>query len=266
VSNRSDTYEVYALRYGQQPATKSRLFVKYDYYGEPDGPSLIDYYFWLVRNEHRTVLVDCGFDRERGLARNRHQDTTPIELLSRMGVSPEDVDHVVISHMHYDHVGNVGLFPNATFSLAREELTFATGPYIDRVVYAGVVDQAEVELVRGFVQHGRLTFVDGSSELFPGIRATTVGGHTPGQMIVEVAITGGSIVLASDAAHLYEEIERDRPFNGYHDLDGTFRTYELLRALRARPSTTVIPGHDPLVRERFRHAQPDCVDLTTSLH
>jgi glyoxylase-like metal-dependent hydrolase (beta-lactamase superfamily II) len=265
VSIGTDAYEVFALRYGGQGTSRSRLFSKYDYYGEPDAPSPIDYYFWLVRNERRTVLVDCGFDRQRGLERNRHQDTSPIELLARMGVSPKDVDHVVISHIHYDHVGNVGLFPNATFSLAREELEFATGPYVDRVVYSRVVDQTEVHLICQLAQDERLTFVDRSAEPFPGIRATTVGGHTPGQMIVEVGTCAGRIVLASDAAHVYEEFERDRPFSGYHNLDGMFSTYELLRELDTRPATTIVPGHDPLVRARFRPAETDCIDLTAPI-
>jgi glyoxylase-like metal-dependent hydrolase (beta-lactamase superfamily II) len=182
-----------------------------------------------------------------------------------MGVSTKYVEHVVISHIHYDHVGNAGLFPNATFSLARDELEFATGPYIDRAVNARVVDQKEVQLIRRLAEEGRLTLVERSAEVLPGIRATTVGGHTPGQMIVEVGARRGSIVLASDAAHVYEEIERDRPFNGFQNLDAMFRTYELLRKMAARPGTTVIPGHDPQVRTRFRYAEPDCVDLTAPL-
>ena len=94
----------------------------------PDDAQTMDYYFWLVRNRDRAVLVDCGVDRARGVRTNRHQENDPLELLARLDVAPGDVDHVVISHMHFDHVGNLTLFPSATFSIAREEYEFWTGP------------------------------------------------------------------------------------------------------------------------------------------
>src|SRR2546430_2267114 len=115
-------YEVYALRYASLPERRaSESFYRFDLYGEPDRPAPMDFFFWLVRNNDRTLLVDCGYTREVALARGRDPGNDPLELLSRLDVRPADVDHVILSHMHYDHVGNVNLFPNATFSMARAE-------------------------------------------------------------------------------------------------------------------------------------------------
>ena len=263
-----DVYEVYALRYASREGEKAREFYGFYRYEEPNEPCPLDYFFWLARNEHRTILVDCGYSRDRAKEKGRYQQNRPnndaLETLSYLGVRPDDVDHVVLSHMHKDHVGNVNRFPNATFSMAREEFDFWTGPYGARELPATSVDFDEVGLVKDLLGEDRLHLVDGSETLFPGIRVTRLGGHTPGQMMTQVTGTSGQVVLASDAVHFYEELEADRPFWFFCDLVATYRTYDILRDLNARPGTTVVPGHDPAVMRKFKAVHPDwVVDLTS---
>jgi glyoxylase-like metal-dependent hydrolase (beta-lactamase superfamily II) len=257
-----DRYEVYALRYATRTSRKSQEYFRYDLYGCPDGVQQMDYFFWLVRNGDRTILVDCGFDKERGMIKKRVQQTAPLELLARMGVGPADVDHVVISHMHYDHVGNVSLFPNATFSIARDEYEFWSGPYGSRELMRAIVNPDELRIVKDLDRQERLHFIEDAEEIFPGIVATRLGGHTPGQLMVQVSADSGRIVLASDSMHYYEEIERDRPFKLFDDLGEMYRAFDILRELDGRPDTTVVAGHDPRVTAEFRSAEPDCLDLT----
>lgn len=109
----ADTYEVYALRYATRTSRKSQEYFQYDLYRCPDDVQRMDYFFWLLRSGDRTILVDCGFDKARGLAKSRIQETDPIELLARMDVSPASVDHTVISHLHYDHIAS-GLVSSPT--------------------------------------------------------------------------------------------------------------------------------------------------------
>ena len=260
---RGATYDVHALRYASRTCQQDEVFLRAGTDGTTADDTLgLDYYFWLVRNEARTVLVDCGFDRDRGAARNRFQDTDPLELLAQMGVRPEDVDHVVVTHMHYDHVGNVARFPNATVSLAREEYDFWCGPESDPGRLGTVVNANEVEIVRRLAREQRVRLVDGAEGLFPGLSVTRLGGHTPGQMMVEVGTGAGQVVLASDAAHYYEELEHDRPFSLFTSLPDMYRAYDVLRELAGRPRTTVVAGHDPRVRSSFQEVRPDCLDLT----
>jgi len=259
-----DRYEVHALRYALRASAKSQDFFRFDVYGQPDEPQTIDYFFFLVRNSARTVLVDCGFDRERAAAKGRFQQTHPLELLARMGVRPEDVDHVIISHMHYDHVGNVQLFPKATFSMAREEYDFCSGPYGNRELMRALVDPEEVRIVQDLARQERVHLIDDSEQVFPGVVVTRLGGHTPGQVMVEVGLDSGQLVLATDAVHYYEELELDRPFRLFTDLPDMYRAYDILRELDRRPDTTVIAGHDPRLRSMFRVVQPNCIDLTVA--
>ncbi len=265
-----ETYEVYALRYASREGEKAREYYGFHRYGEPNAPCPLDYFFWLARNDHRTILVDCGYSKDRAREKGRYTQNHPnndaLETLSYLGVRPEDVDHVVLSHMHQDHVGNVNRFPNATFSMARKEFDFWTGPYGARELPATSVDSYEVGLVKDLLRDDRLHFVEDSETLFPGVQATRLGGHTPGQLMTEVTGTSGQVVLASDAIHFYEEMEADRPFWFFCDLEGTYRAYQLFRDLNARPDTSVVPGHDPAVMRKFRPVHPDwVVDLTSPL-
>ncbi|XVV10214.1 N-acyl homoserine lactonase family protein [Actinoplanes sp. CA-131856] len=263
----SPVYEVHALRYAtRSDTTASGTYYRFELYGEPDDQVTSGYYFWLIRDRRRTVLVDCGYSEEAAAQRNRAFTTPPVELLSRLDVRPEDVDHVVLSHMHFDHVGNTGLFPNATFSMARAELEFWAGPFGNRPTIGWAIERGELEQIQRLHAEGRLHLLgDGPTEIFPGIRATVVPGHTPGQLVVEAAAGGCSVLLASDAVHYYDVLTRDRPFHIFTDLQGVYRGLEQVRTLAARPGTIVVPGHDAAVAWMFEMTAPECIDLTRPL-
>jgi glyoxylase-like metal-dependent hydrolase (beta-lactamase superfamily II) len=262
VTTADDTYEAYALRFGTTALPKASRYHRYATYGEPDATVSMDFFFWLVRNNQRTILVDCGFDAERGRAKGFRQDVDPLDLLARLDVRAEEVEHVVLSHMHFDHIGNIGLFPNATFSIARAEFEFWTGPFADRPHLSSGTEPEEIKAVADLLHQDRLRLVGGAETLFPGIQATTIRGHTAGQMITEVRTARGHVVLASDSIHWYEEMTLDRPFWLFCDLEGMYQGYELLRTLEARPDTVVVAGHDPAVMAMFESVRDECVDLT----
>jgi glyoxylase-like metal-dependent hydrolase (beta-lactamase superfamily II) len=260
---RGDVYEAYALRCGTLPGRKaSDWFYRFGVYGVPDGPGPMDCFFWLLRNDDRTVLVDCGFDPVHGAARGIKLTSDPLDLLARLGVAPGDVDHVILSHLHFDHVGNIRALPNAIFTIARAELDFWTGPHGRHPAISAPVERDEVDAVLDLQPLGRLHLVDDSEPLFPGIRVTRVGGHTPGQLITEAATEAGQVVIASDAIHFYDEMNFDRVYNGDTDVEEMLDTYAALRDLAAKPGTTVVAGHDPSVMTEFALVHEDCVDLT----
>lgn len=246
----SDGYEVVAVRYGTLTALKSELVYRYESYGEADAEVEMAYYFWLLRRPGATVLVDTGFDPAVGARRGRSCTWPPLDALRTLGVAPDDVDTVVVTHFHYDHIGNLDAFPRAQIVAPREELDFWTGPIADRVQFAAHVEPGEVGRVERWAAEGRVRLTDGTEEILEGVTAISVGGHSPGQQVTTVVGEGGLVALASDAVHFYEELELERPFGVIADLARMYMAYDLLDDL-AEAGAAVVPGHDPDVLRRY---------------
>ena len=243
-------FEVYAVRYGSLRAPKSELFLRHSSYGEPDAEVEMAYWFWVLRRGDETIVVDCGFAPDVGARRGRTCLQKPPDALRALGVEPESVSTVLVTHLHYDHIGNLAAFPAATLIVSRRELDFWSSPMARRFQFASVVEESEIALVRAAAAAGRVRLIEGTEEIAEGVTATTVGGHSPGQLIAVVRSERGDVVLASDAAHFYDELEFDRPFSVVGDLVEMYAAYDLLKEL-ARAGAEVVPGHDPDVALRY---------------
>jgi len=243
----SPQYEVYAIKYAHHARRASENFIG----GDPhDGPMPLDYFVWLIRGAGREIVVDTGFSAQMAAKRQRNHMRCPTEGLRLLDVDAGTVKEVVVTHLHYDHIGNFDLFPEATFHLQDLEMNYATGRHMGKPVFSGAY---EVEDVVGMVRRvyaGRVRFHDGDADLAPGISLHLIGGHTMGLQVVRVATRRGWVVLASDASHFYANMEQARPFPIVYSVAAMVEGYDRLRALADSPAH-IIPGHDPLVLERF---------------
>ena len=255
-----EMYEVFALRYATVARRRTDNFIAHDPH---DGPMPMDYFVWLIRGAKRTWLVDSGFNRAAALARKRDFLRCPIASLAAFGLSPADVSDIIVTHLHYDHTGNINLMPKARIHLQEQELQYATGRYMAHPLlrYAYAVDDV-VEIVRG-VYNERIAFYSGDHEIAPGLQLVWVGGHTAGLQAVRVHTARGWVVLASDASHYYENIHRASPFPIVLHVGQMLDGYKKLLALADSPDH-LVPGHDPLVLQRYAHwgeAGSDIVSL-----
>jgi glyoxylase-like metal-dependent hydrolase (beta-lactamase superfamily II) len=226
----------------------------------------MDYYVWAITGDDAPpVVVDAGFRPETARRRGREIVADPIETLARIGVDAAAVRDVVLTHLHYDHSGHLGAFPNARFWLQDDELAFWTGRYAGRGAIGHTVEPPDiVELVRLNFER-RVRFVDGDEELAPGITLHRVGGHAPGLQVVRVETAGGPLVLASDATHFYANLQQDRPFAIVHSLPGMYAAFDRVRALAGGDDDRIVPGHDPLVLERHPAAGPGLEGLAAEV-
>ena len=247
-----EPYQVYAIRYARHERSARHNFIGGD---EHDGPMPLDYFVWLVRNDDRTFLVDTGFDGDVATVRGR-QLTTPVgQGLAALGVDPASIEDVIVTHMHYDHAGNHCLFPQARYHLQDAEMAFCTGRCMGHPALRHAYAADDVaEMVRK-VFDGRVAFHAGDDELAPGLTLHHIGGHTRGLQAVRVWTRRGWLVLASDAAHLYANIDQGRPFPIVQDVAAMLEGHRTLQRL-ADADDLVIPGHDPLVLQRFPAASP----------
>jgi glyoxylase-like metal-dependent hydrolase (beta-lactamase superfamily II) len=199
-------YEVYAIRYGTNAKrTRAMNFIKDP---RPDDLLPMDFFSWLIVGDGNAFVVDTGMSAENA-ARNGHEFLiNPVDVIARLGVNPEAVKTVIMTHLHYDHTGHAENFPNASFLLQAEEMAYVTGPHMAKPWFrhAYVTDEI-VKFVR-YLHAGRLHLHGRDHVVADGLSVHWVGGHCAGQEIVRVRTRRGWVVLASDALHYYEELWR----------------------------------------------------------
>jgi glyoxylase-like metal-dependent hydrolase (beta-lactamase superfamily II) len=249
----SEQYQVTIVRYGTRRTVRSDVFLNYHLYGEPDGPIGMDYFFWVVRNADRTIVVDTGFSAAGGARRGRTTLIDPGAAFDALGVDRTAAPPVVVTHAHYDHIGNLGLFPASPLILAAAEYEFWTGPYADRTLLHHSVEDAEIDHLRQAERDGRVRTFGDEIEPAPGVRVFRVGGHTPGQSVVLVNTAAGPVLLASDAVHYYEEYERSMPFTQVSDVVDMYAGFERIRGMVGSGEVRhLVAGHDPDTLARFQ--------------
>lgn len=210
--------------------------------------------FFLLEGDGKRILVDTGIDtaltdftsdaqKSRMDLPSEHRST--VDLLAELGLTPEDIDILVLTHLHFDHYLNARLFTHARIVLNRREylhvLMPENAPVLPRSSYpreviAWLVDEA----------WERLELVDGEHEVLPGLRVIWTGGHTPGHQIVVAETSEGIVVIPGDEVYLYDHIENLRPIGNHYDL---MRHLDTLRQIRAIGGI-VLPAHDTEVAHR----------------
>ena len=240
----TDTWEVTAVRYGTHANRKRHEnFIGADPH---DGDMPLDYFVWLIRNEERSIVVDVGFDEAEGKRRGRSVERAPRDGLAMLGIDSSKVRDVIITHLHYDHAGTIDHFAEASFHLQEREMHFATGPHMARRAFATPYTPDHVcNLVRKAFQ-GRVVFHDGDREIAPGVSVHLLGGHTMGLQCVRVRTRRGWVVLASDAAHFFENMEQSAPFPIVFSVADMLKGHDRIAGL-ADSADHIVPGHDPLV-------------------
>jgi glyoxylase-like metal-dependent hydrolase (beta-lactamase superfamily II) len=242
------TYELYAVKYAEfsRPAVQNFAFAA----DVHDGPMPLDYFTWVAKSPERTFIIDTGFDEATAERRNRMILRNPREAFATIGVDAGHVEDVIVTHMHHDHAGNLGIFPRARFHLQDREMAYATGRYMchDRLQMPFDLDNT-LDMVRQ-VYAGRVAFHDGDAEIASGISVHRVGGHSHGLQIVRVHTARGWVVVASDAVHFYANMETGNPFPIVFNVGDMMEGWATCRRL-ADSEQHIVPGHDPLVTARY---------------
>ncbi len=242
-----EPYAVYAIRYATLQKRASENFIG----GDPhDGPMPMDYFVWVAVSKSKTWVIDTGFNAAMAKQRKREFLRCPTEGLKLLGIDAKKIDDVLVTHLHYDHIGNFDLFPKARFHLQDSEMAYATGRHMGNGFLAGAYEVEEVIGIVRKVYAGRVVFHDGDVQLAPNLSLHHVGGHTKGLQVVRLWTKKGWLVLASDASHYYANMHEGRPFPVVVDIGQMVDGWKKLHMLADAPEL-IIPGHDPAVMKRF---------------
>ena len=144
-------------------------------------------------------------------------------------------------------------------------MAYATGRHMRHRQFNHGYEIDEVVGMVRLVFKDRVSFHCGDAELAPGVTVHRIGGHTHGLQCVRVHTGRGWVVLASDTSHFYEHFETRRVFTTMFHVGEAIEGYDTLHRLATSPKH-IVPGHDPLVMERYPAATPELEGIAVQLH
>ena len=253
-------FEVYAVRLGRVERAARDNFLNAR---NLEGGMMLDFDMWFLRRDNLVIAVDTGMSDRAGSQRKRYLDVTPRGAAAALGIDPDAVRNLVITHLHYDHAGRIDEFPAAQVWLQEKELEYVFGPDMRHPALNHFFDVEDLKIVLDRIFASSVTAISGSRTIVPGVELHLIGGHTRGLQVVRVFTERGWVVLASDALHYYANYDRRDPFPAIVDLPQMLNGYLRIEAL-ADSVGHIIPGHDPLVMDRY--ASDELPDGIVALH
>jgi glyoxylase-like metal-dependent hydrolase (beta-lactamase superfamily II) len=235
-------YEIYAVKYSGPATHKLARWL----FGEGwDENVQINFYVWAIKGKDGFIIVDTGASTTLGGKRLRGY-VNPVDALARIGVNGSNVSKVIISHMHFDHVGGMEMFPmafpKATFYLQKKEYDFwIKHPVAKR--FPLTRDEVAFKAIADLEETDRLSLIYGDQEIAPGIELLLCPGHSIALQSVAVNTAKGTAIVASDAIHLTRAFGEDRPTTIIFNMLDYLESYDKLKA-KATSVDLIFPGHD----------------------
>lgn len=213
---------------------------------------------WLITGGEKKVLVDTGMcDTERANkwhhAGSRQEPGEAVhQQLGKFGLKVADIDVIIFTHLHWDHVQNLSQFPDAELVCHEKEWQFAMAPIPS---YWHSYEHPIIGAVPPFQgREFRLLKGDAEQEILPGISAFFTPGHSPGSMSVAVETADGPYVIAGDAVMTYDNLRGDPakrqkflPIGRYTDIFQVFDSLERILNRAGGVMEHVLPGHDATI-------------------
>jgi glyoxylase-like metal-dependent hydrolase (beta-lactamase superfamily II) len=253
---------VYAVKYAEGAFPEYGVFWMSNPKFSIDQPRrAINMYFWLIQTGDHNILVDTGTGKDFSTRYPKY--VSPVDLLSKVGLKPSDIDIIIVSHPHFDHIDGLELFKdtNPIVYIQRDSYRFMVeeGPESSIIRKDGLFPRKkDAAALLDLAWEGKLKILDGDTEIVPGINTIKVGGHFPGLQITVVPTGAKPVILASDSVHQYDNLEKNI---GMGLFQGSFKdmtkAYDTIRQLNG----VVVAGHDKQVLERFKPVQEGIVQI-----
>ena len=205
-------FELYAIRYATN--RKRKRGQNFILEARPDDPLTLDFYSWVAIGPAGTFVIDTGMARAKAERHGHEFLHCPIDSLRELGVDPAAQTRLVITHLHYDHIGNVDAFPAAVLELQKAEMDYVVSPFMQKAWCRRAYETDEIGHFIELLHRDRLVLHGPDKEIAPGLSVHLVGGHCAGQEIVRVWTRRGWMVPRLRCAALLRGVRARRSFRG----------------------------------------------------
>ena len=200
---------------------------------------------WFIEGEDSNILIDTGLGDCEEIMRLQYQygidyvarkskEQEVVNGLKAKGLTPEDIDTVVLTHLHFDHIGNTELFKKAHFFVQAAEIPMLISPPKFATFYYREWSHKITSI------SDRLTPIEGNWKLTKNIELIRVGGHSPGQVAVFVQTAKGRICIASDFLYNYSNLRHEWPIGPVWNMEEWIRGLRFIKA----EADIIVPNHD----------------------
>lgn len=195
-------FELYALKYGQ-----SKYSTQYIYYNDNQN-KFVDFHwlFFLIKLNEKIILVDTGFSNKALAEQFKITYTDPLDLLKDMGITPDMITDVIITHAHFDHIGNVDKFIKAKIYIQKDELD----NYLKRTV-----DKNKIDF---FNNNVLIKTFDKELIIYDLIKIINIGGHSTGSSAVAFNFNNKKYIITGDECYLNDNYINKKPVGTYYNL------------------------------------------------
>jgi len=240
-------YKITPILVGRCESPEPRLL----YLGDPSGTIPTIFTFFLLQGKDRVVLVDVGFTAEiceqfmPDVVQAAGED--PLVQLQALGVAPQDVNEIILTHAHFDHLSSViHEYKNARIHMQRAEYEIVANP-----PHPWCRELIDLPTLEQLAEEGppRFNLIDGESELVEGIWTVPTPGHTAGHQSVLVQTPNGKTCIVGDALLNYRTLSEDVGPGFNCNLIEAMQSIQTLRKLQ-NEGVKILCGHDPAVLER----------------
>lgn len=205
--------------------------------GNPHNQIQVPSYLFYLESGANQIIVDTGFyvsKQTTQLTGLQCQSEGILKILEEHSIDPRDIEMVICTHLHWDHIGNLKVFNKAKIVCQRSEIAWAFS-----------YPNWEIGYLKEFLQDfwnipERIIAVDGKTTLQEGLTLVKVGGHTPGSQAVVVETPSGKVIIPGDLVMSYENLEKEWPIGLFWNLGECIEGMKWIKEEKAR----VLPGHD----------------------
>lgn len=260
---RRDEYSIKLLEYGGIENYPVSGLV---YGAHNQGTTYLPFFYILIQKKDHNILFDIGYRN----AKNGQKDWSqlfggtnieaPAEILNKVNLTPNDIDIVILSHLHFDHAGNIDQFPNAKFYVQKEELdgwvsSLSLPEKVRDWVWAAT-DMKHINDLLKVAAENRLTLIEEDNfEVAEGVKLHQAKGHTYGTQGVTVETKKGTYALAQDVVYTYENAADYKPLGLGLDNIEQLMSIRKLNELVEGNIEFLIPGHDKAVFDKYPTVQ-----------